>query len=407
MRWTLAAAGSAIGFSLVLGNTAYAQPKAAPKLVDLGHEKTIKPITGFIDDPMTFDGAGGRLLYVNADSGYLAELNVIDLSQGMAQIAKIDISKFSTTPIAVHFVDEGYFVVSRPSETDKATAAVIDGRGKVLRKFGPATDIALTSRDGEPVVALYTRIEKRVKVRGKKAMRHHHTVQVVRLKNKRAVGKKRVLIADDRGLIKKLDFRINHWTNGYTRLVGIKGGSWDAKENQRSPDHEAWYDVVTGVFEKSVDITNVMAHAVQMRSYARRQNQEEFLDVAENLSSVELVTPTGRQPIELAQPFGHYDPKTLEHQPTTDGLFLFSLKIDPVNKDAVARKRADPEYLDLYLYRSGENKAMRLARFLMNDKKKRQISWRATEEYWVLVPRLLGFSRGGKELQIYKINAKP
>lgn len=405
MRLTVAAVSSALVL-LPLVSTAYGQPKTGPKLVDMSHVKTIKPLQGFVDDPFIFDGAGGRLLYINADAGYLAELTLIDLTQGAAQLQKIDISKFTTTPVFVRFIDEGFFVISRPSDIDKATAAVMSPTGKVLRKFGPATDIALTERDGKPVVALYTRTEKQARVRGKKAMRTHHKVEVFSLAKKKRLAKARTLIADDKGYVKKLDFRINHWDNGFTRVVGIKGGRWDSKQNQRSPDTEGWYDLVTGVFEKSIDIPDVMTHAYKMRAFARHSNEDEFLDVAEDLSGVDLVTATGRTRLELAQPFAHYDPKTLVYQPTEDGLYLFSLKIDPVNKEAAARKRADAEYLDLYTYRSGDKKAMRMARFLLTDKKKRLMSWRATEEYWVLVPRLIGFSRGGKELQIYKIDRK-
>lgn len=405
MRLTVAAASSALVL-LPLISTAYGQPKTGPKLVGMSHVKTIKPIQGFIDDPFIFDGAGGRLLYINADAGYLAELTLIDLSQGAAQLQKIDISKFTTTPVFVRFIDEGFFVISRPSDIDKATAAVLSPTGKVLRKFGPATDIALTERDGQPVVALYTRTEKKAKVRGKAVTRSHHKVEVLSLAKKKRIGKARTLVADDKGYVKKLDFRINHWDHGYIRAVGVKGGSWDSKQNQRSPDAEGWYDLVTGVFEKTIEIPDVMAHAYKMRAFAQHSNESEFLQVAEDLSGVDLVTDTSRTRIELAQPFGHYDPKTLEYQPTEDGLYLFSIKIDPVNKEAAARKRADAEYLDLYSYRSGDKKAMRLSRFLLTDRKKRLMSWRATGEYWVLVPRLIGFSRGGKELQIYKIDRR-
>lgn len=394
---------SMFGLIIATAGPVRAQPPKVPKLVGMTQVKTIQPTTGFIDDPFAFDGAGGRLLYVNADAGYLAELAVIDLSQGAVQLSKVDISKFTTTPTAVRFVDQGFFVVSRASPTDKATAALLDGSGKVLRKFGPATDIALSSRDGQRVVVLYNRSEKKAGKRSRAGAQITHTIEVVSLDKGRRIGKKAALVADDKGRVAKLDFRINHFEREYTRVVGIKGGTWDAKQNQRSPDHEAWYDAVTGVFEKRIEIADVMTHAYLMRARAGHQNQQEFLAVAEDLSSLDIVDHEKRQPIELAQPFGHYDPKSLVYQPTDDGLFVFSLTIDPVNKEAVARKRADPEYLDLYVYRSGDTKARRLARYLMDDKKKRTISWRATEEYWILVPRLIGFSRGGKELQIYRI----
>jgi hypothetical protein len=393
MRWTLAAVGSTLGL-LAAAAPAAAQPRSDPELIGVKHVTTIKPTTGFIDDPFTFDGAGGRLLHVVADAGYLAELRVIDLGQGGAQLARIDISKITTTPVAVRFVSEGYFVVSRPSRQDKATALVIDGAGKLVRTFGPADDIVLTSRDGSPVVALYT------VTKTKKGM-FQHQVELIALDGKKKWGKPRVLLADDKGHVAKLDFRINHWADGYTRLVGIKGGTWDAKEDQRSPDHEAWYDVFTGAFSKRIDITNVLEHTQLMRTLAVHSNEAQFLSVGAKLDRLDFVTAQGRQPIELAQPFRHYNAGSLQYQPTEDGLFFFTLTIDPVNVDAVARKKADPEYLDLYEYRAGEKKATRRARILLTSK--RRVSWRATPEFWVLVPRLMGFDRGGKELQIYTV----
>jgi hypothetical protein len=141
-----------------------------------------------------------------------------------------------------------------------------------------------------------------------------------------------------------------------------------------------------------------------MRELAKHSNESQFLAVSRDLKSLELLSQERHQPIALAQPFAHYDPKSLQYQATDDGVFFFTLKIDPVNAEAVARKKADPEYLDLYEYRIGDKKATRRARILMTSK--RSISWRTTGEYWVLVPRLMGFSRGGKELQIYKLNNK-
>lgn len=396
MRRTIAILSSTLSL-LGAAALASAQPRKAPELVGMKPVKTIKPTRGFIDDPFVFDGAGGRLLYVNADTGYLAELRMLDLTQDAAELAKVDISKFTTAPVSVRLLEKDFFVVGRPSKAEKARAAVIDSAGKVERTFGPADDIVLTSVNDELVVAMYSIAEKKAK--GKSTF--HHTVELVSLDGKKRHGKPRTLIADEKGYIPKLDFRINHWANGYTRVIGIKGGTWDAKENQRSPDHEAWYDMITGVFSKRIDITDVMQHTHLMREWANHRNETQFLAVSSDLKRLESISPDSRQTIELAQPFQHYDPGSLEYQPTDDGLFFFTLKIDPVNPEAAARKQADPEYLDLYEYRAGEKKAVRRARILLTTKRK--MSWRATTEHWVLVPRLVGFDRGGKELQIFKL----
>lgn len=408
MRSTVPVIGSALVLAWASSSVAQPRPKGPP-LVDVSAVKTVKPTQGFIDDPFVIDSAGSRLLYVNADAGYMAEMHVLDLTQRGARLARIDISKLTTTPVSVRFLDDGYFVVSRP-EGKQATAFLLDQAGQVKRTFGPADHIALTTRDGTPLVATHSVEHKEYRYRGGRRRgriklpgngEFHHTVQFHTLAGKTPFGKPRVLVADDKGLVSDLDLRIAYWANGYTRVVGVKGGQWDAKEDQRSPDTEGWYDVITRTFEKRLPITNLMEHTLLMRQWANHDNEAEFLAVKKGLVGVELVTPTGRSDIALAEPFRHYDPKSLVYQPSDDGLFYFTLKIDPVHPEAVARKKADPEYLDLYEYRVGEKKARRRGRILLTSK--RTMSWQASDSYWVVVPRLMGFSRGGKELTIYQL----
>ena len=406
MRSTLALIGPLAG--LLWTGPAAAQPtnaappaKASPNLIGLELVKTIKPARGFIDDPFMFDGAGGRLVYVNADAGYMAELITLDLTAGAVQIGKLDLSKITTTPVDVRLLDDGYFVISRPAKDQPAKAALLDTKGTVKRSFGPADNIALIRRDRDTIVVAYSVAAQ--KARGTGAPELRHTVTLTALDGKKRYGKPRVLMTDDKGFVRKLDFRINHWTEGYTQAVGIKGGSWDAKEDQRSPNQEARYDLVTNVFSQRKDIANLIESAQLMRTLAEHTNETEFLAVSQDLSQLELVTQSSHTAIGLAEPFQRYDHKSLQYQPSVagDGVFFFSLKIDPVNPEAAARKKADLEYLDLYEYRVGEAKATRRARILIVDK--RRITWRANNEYWVLVPRLVGFDRGGKELQVYKL----
>jgi hypothetical protein len=72
-----------------------------------------------------------------------------------------------------------------------------------------------------------------------------------------------------------------------------------------------------------------------------------------------------------------------------------------VNPDAVARRRADKEWLDLYELAPGAKKAVRKAR--MRVKGKTALSWRATGSYWIVVPRHVGFDRGGKAIRVYAL----
>ncbi len=382
-----------------------ASAKGRAKLVGASLIDTVKPATGFVDDPFTFDDAGGRLLWVNADAARKADLRVIDLAQGGAQLFSVDISSFTATPTEVEFVLDGehFYVRSQPDKDGPAKAALIDRKGKVIRSWGPADDVQLTLYDGQDVVVTYQTTKETVKEKktGKEKVQIKHSISTFNLESGKRVGAERVLVSDDTGYVEPLDFRIVYWADGYTRAVGIKGGAWDRKEDQRSPDYEAWYDTNTGTFTKRINIKNVIEHTKTLKLLAEHSNQKRFLMVANDLSGVRLIGERRQQAVKLAEPFHHYDHNSLQWHSSPDGGFFFTLKIDPVNADAVARRRADPEYLDLYQLAPGSTKAVRKARLLL--KGKRDYGWRATSEYWVVVPKHIGFDRGGKALRIYKL----
>jgi hypothetical protein len=73
------------------------------------------------------------------------------------------------------------------------------------------------------------------------------------------------------------------------------------------------------------------------------------------------------------------------------------LKTDPVNPDAVARKKADPEYVDVF-QAGPDGKAIRKARVLETGLRVR--FGVAGARFWLL-ERSSGFERGGKTLTLY------
>src|SRR4029079_781480 len=97
----------------------------------------------------------------------------------------------------------------------------------------------IVTRAGAPRVALH-----RTKSLGKGVVRHE--LELVELDKGKRVGKVRTLDVDGGGTVAKLDLHVNHWTDGYTHAIGIKGGHWDPKENQRTPDVLGDYDLADG-----------------------------------------------------------------------------------------------------------------------------------------------------------------
>jgi hypothetical protein len=394
-----------VGLVVSLAAPAAAQPKRRYKPGDVKDAKlveTIKPLKGFVDDGVVFDGAGGRLVYINSDSGTMSTLKVLDIGQKFAEIRTIDLSSFTTTPTRVELVpgSESIYVAYRVGSGDDATiaAALVDSNGKVKRKFGPATDVRLTTYEGDLVVVTYDVARKRTK---KGEVQMSHTVEVRALESGKRVGKKVTMLADDSGYVKKLDFKLQYWQDDYLTAVGIKGGQWDRKQDQRSPDSAGRYDIVQRLFAKRRLIKDVTEHALRVQIRAEHPNEASFLRVTNDLTAVQWVTEAGEiADVEFAEPFHHYDPKSLRYQLAADGGMYFSLTIDPVNPDAVGRKKADPKWLDLYRVAPGKTKAKRLARLLVG---KRDVEWVASAEHWAVLQKHVGFSRGGTELDVYKL----
>src|SRR5688572_14398678 len=79
------------GESNALGQTRKSKER---KPQDAVLAQTIAPTRGFVDTPLTFDTAGGRLLYVNTDAAELCELVVFDLNT-KTEVMRVDLKGFT------------------------------------------------------------------------------------------------------------------------------------------------------------------------------------------------------------------------------------------------------------------------------------------------------------------------
>lgn len=360
---------------------------------------TVKPDKGYVDDAYAFDGSGGRLAVVRAEAGEFAEIEVLDLNQGGASLVRIDVTASTTSVAFVGFVLDGakFFVVDRPSDADRAKAFVIDGSGKVLRRWGPATDIRLATVEGVEVAAVF---DARPAPKGGTT----YEVAVYRLDNGKLMGKKRQFKADAEGYIKALQMKVLFWQQGYTQLVGQRQGQYDRYEDQRGHDTAAVYDVVAGTIVRSTPIKDLIEYTKIVKLRVEHANERTFVVVAEDLKALEVigVDDTRVRFVTTEQPLHHYDLKSLRYQVGGDGRIWFTLDVDPVNPDAVARKIADPEHIDLYVFDPASGKAQRVARLPKGD---RPFSWRVATGRWALLRKHKGFGRGGPELEIYDLAA--
>jgi hypothetical protein len=427
-------------------------PPVLPAVVGATETMKLVPPFGYLDEPVAVDG--GRIAYVVSDSSTKSEIHVVHLGCAacVEQHAEIvaDISAFTLHPIGLRLVGNRAFVIgatddggqiaalvelgpmppavapvappaaaapspaappaAAPAPAATATAAAPTtpvatpaaakpapkapkgkAPGTIVYKLGPATHITVIARDKQTRVAVHkaTPTEKGAR----------HTVDLVAIETGRKVSGGKAFELEG-AQNKKLELTVNHWMEGYTKVGGIKGGEWSKKENQRSPDVEAVYDLVAGKLVETRPITDLFEQRKRFQLLADAGNGTPFLRPAWDNQSIQLWKLSVGKTLELDQPIGNYDLTSLQATVLADGSAWFALKVDPVNADAVARKKADPEYLDVF-HAGTDGKAVRKARVLAKGIKHR-FGVAGDSGFW-LVERSPGFDRGGTKLATYTI----
>lgn len=379
---------------VLLGVTsvAIAEPKATvPPVIGAVEAMSLSAPAGFIDEAVTFED--GRLAYVIADAAEKAELHVVTLAD--KQEVVVDLAPVTSHPIAMHLVGKRLFVVGL-AEDGKQRAALVELAGKkpgaVVYRLGPATHISAVTRDGKPRVIVHKATTTKTGT--------SHQVDLIALETGQRLAAGRPLELDEKGFNKPLEFRVNHWSDGMSHALGVKGGEWDKKEDTRSPDVEATYDLVTGKVIDRQPIGDLFEQRKRFQALADAGGKLDFLRVSWDNASIQIWRAGKSKPIELDQPMSSYDPKSLDGVVDADGSAWFALKIDPVNPDAVARKKADPEYLDIF-HVDSSGKALRKARVLATGVRHR-FGVLADGRFW-LFERSPGFDRGGKSITLYQL----
>jgi hypothetical protein len=93
-----------------------------------------------------------------------------------------------------------------------------------------------------------------------------------------------------------------------------------------------------------------------------------------------------------------YDPATLEWQTLDDKSAAVSLTIDPVNPDAVSRKKADIDEIDLYEI---DRQTYAIRSLLRIPGEGRRSSWQLAGNRALLLRKGKGFDRGGVTLELF------
>lgn len=362
---------------------------------------------GFIDDAFAVDPVNGMAAILRTDSASFARLEVIDLQAGKG-VRSYPLGDPQQIFERVLFAGDGtaLVLITRNPTSGNRTAQRFDEQGAPGGLVGPATDFGVTSRGGKRMLVAWTKSGDERNGRGKAS----YTVTAHDLATLTRIGKTFSVATED-GVLKKPALKLGAWADGYTRMVGQKLGEYDKQKDVRLPDRAAAYDVLSSNIAWESDIGDVYAWATVGNLRKRNPNRSAFVVVTADQSAVELVDALGtRTPLPLAQPFEMYDPRSLvEQELGLDDQLTFGLSLDPMNPQALARRKADKPYLDLYAVRlpiSGPSAGPAVAtapRHLVRvPLDERPVGWVAAGRWVLVLAKHKTFSRGGNELSAFR-----
>ncbi|MBI4510346.1 MAG: hypothetical protein HY698_11985 [Deltaproteobacteria bacterium] len=359
---------------------------------------TVHPDQGFVDDAFALDQSGARLALVRTDGSSVTEIEVVDLANGGATTSRVNLAPLTHAVGKVDFVLGGsklLVTTRRPDEEGAKISALLVGMdGKLLRTMGPAHDVLYTQIAGKDAVALY---DKRPGPKGGTV----HEISYFRLEDGKRIGKKQVLSANAEGRVARLDMKVLYFKDAYSKLVGRKRGGYDKSKDRQMSDREAVVDLVSGAVAEATPPGDLIAYMKLVKLRQEHPLRNDFVVVTEDQRGLELISSGDeRKLLGLAEPFDRYDAKSLVQEASGDGRIFFSLTVDPVNADAVSRKKADPELIDLHALDLASGTVQRLARL---PKLGRSFAWHVRGRYWAVLRKHKGFDRGGADLEIYEV----
>jgi len=354
---------------------------------------SVKPDKGFIDDPMAFDANEGRFAYIHTDSATFLKIVVLRTSDFKPEL-EINVKEVTLVPKSLVFSPDGRRLVMLWMDGYKGTrgAMLFDlPSGKLLKKVGPATEASVILHRGKQVVAL-------AQTQTSAAGANTYAVTAYSTDRFRRVSAGRTTVQADL-MVKPPGVRLIYWEPGHATLVGMQKGKYDRKRDIRLPERGVRYDLLQRKVVWSEEPKDVVAWTKATTMRPNHPGQYRFLEVTDDLKGLHYVDLDNNlgsvtTPVE----WKIYEPKSLEQAESWDGKTLyFSMTVDPVNPDAVRRKKADQERMDLYRLDPGP-KATPLGQVLTQ---KRRFGWEGGRRFFSYLVKLKGFGRGGKEIRVY------
>ena len=353
------------------------------------------PAEGYVDDAIAFDRDGKRLALLHTDASTFMRLVIVDVAT-KRQSAPISLGEATRIPARLVFCEAADRLLLQWSDTGANLKGIdlIDLKsGKRVRSIKGATTVAVVEHQGQPAV-IWTKVKRHP------SGASTTTVELLRGKDLRPLRRRTLTLKADNTLGRPA-LELLYWEPGRASFVGTRRGRYDRKRDVRLPSEAVRVDSLTlkELWKHTPQDLVRWSKALQLRQQHR--GQFSFVHVDEALTHLSLIgRDNGLTEIRTPVPWGLYEHRSLKQDESYAGAKLwFSLTIDPVNAEAVKRKKADVERMDLYAL-GASGRALPIGRVLTQ---KRDFVWKVGQGHFAYLHKLRGFDRGAKTIELFPL----
>jgi hypothetical protein len=348
----------------------------------------LPPSGTYIADAFALREDGGQLAYVTTTGTKDIVLHLVDLAP---EERHREVGGVPGRVQALHFLGPDRILVVTRSGAGQVLGTVVTGAGPEAARVGPADHIALGRFDGKPVVTAYT------KPAGKTG---EHQLAAFDVAGLQMVTSRKVAIDGQRRLeVGGEKVRLLWWGEDFTLAAVRHPGKHDQAQDLRLPDRFGRVDLLTGklIDDADIDPAGFARLASIQRLYPGRTT---FVHLDARSRKLLLVDGTRSQLLQPARSLGRYDPAAVGVQKLGPDDVLVSLTVDPLNREAAARKQRDRHEIELYSVNPATG-AMNLR--LTLDGENRPAVWRVGGDKLALLRKHRSFARGGVVLQVFPL----
>lgn len=282
----------------------------------------------------------------------------------------------------------------------------LSGPGTSEGNIGPANEIVVTNSAAGPIILSLKRPAE-----GPRGEYSLHTWNANTLKA--ATARSYQVRDDGRVTTDKGTGQPLYFLDDYQTLVTKHDGFYDKKTDVRQPDFIGYVDTLSGKLRHSQPIADLPG-TFAWAKLREKHPEPLFIHIDPVSHKTELIrsndrvadgaTAEARVELTLPRASKMYEMNTLQAQLLRRDRMVFSLNVDPVNEEAVAAKRSDPDTLDL-LVMDPQAATPTVTKLLSLPGHKRPSGWFVTDTgRFAILRKHKNFPRGGTQIEVYDVN---